>query len=289
MRIAIISDIHGNWTALEAVLVDIRKRGVDQIICAGDYIDPMPSSRRVHDFLMNEKIVSLRGNHEDYVINSFEDPAHIVNTSIQFRAVKVSASLFDAKSIAELKALPFTYSISNKKAGDLLVCHASPISNQRGWRYEILPEVERSLLDSEESTIVCGHWHDPETRIWKNKKLVTAGSVGVPLAGNLAAEYVLLEAAEAEWHVEHLTVRYDPRATIDEYLQSGFVRSGGPVGWLLFYEVVTAKRMISPFLRWLDSRGPRPEKDSEWETFAREYLESIGAWSEVENYLNRSA
>ena len=69
MKTAIIADIHGNFHALEAVLKAIKLENPDEIICAGDMVNPLWDSKQVLELLQSEKIICLRGNHEDYLIN----------------------------------------------------------------------------------------------------------------------------------------------------------------------------------------------------------------------------
>jgi putative phosphoesterase len=285
MRIAIISDIHGNRAALQAALRVIDKSKVDKIICAGDIVDPMPQSREVLEFLIKEKIPCLRGNHEDYVVWAFEDPLHKMSTTIQYRPVKTTASSFDVKSIDLLRRLPMTLEIPSKRAGSLLVCHASPSSNVRGYRYGIDAELEKELLQLPYTAIVCGHWHDPETKIWNSKKLITAGSVGVPLELKHEPEFCILDDESGEWRAEHLKTVYDPTPTLETYVTSGWLKKSGPFGWILFHEVATARRTIVPFNKWVKEKNLEPQSETEWEVVAKDYLVEIGGWAVVRKYL----
>ena len=286
MRIAVVSDIHGNWAALDTVLKDIARRKVDRVICLGDAVDPMPESRKVFSYLVANKIPILRGNHEDYVFAAVSDPNHKMNKLLQFLPVKVTASSFDEASAMEIANLPFTLTEKSSKAGDILFCHASPGSNLRGWRYELDDVTSGELKACAESTIVCGHWHDPETRDWENKRLVAVGSVGVPF-GHIAAEYAILSEAQGHWEIEHLAVPYDPTPTLEAYAQSGWLKAGGPMGWILFHEVAVATRTIVPFYKWLKERVWEPKDISEWAQAVQEYLKLKGDWSVVDRYLNR--
>ncbi|MGK5087992.1 metallophosphoesterase family protein [Bdellovibrionota bacterium FG-2] len=95
MQIAVISDIHGNWPALKAVLEEIQRLGADRIICLGDTINPLPSSKRVLQYLFENEIPVIRGNHEDYVITGFEDKTHELNHSPIFRPIHLVSKTFD--------------------------------------------------------------------------------------------------------------------------------------------------------------------------------------------------
>jgi putative phosphoesterase len=260
MRIAIISDIHGNRAALDAVLNLLSRSKVDQIVCAGDTVDPMPQSREVLEFLLASNIPTLRGNHEDYVVDSFFDPNSKMNTTVQYRPVQVTASSFDKNSIEQVKTLPFTVEFQSKRAGSLLICHASPKSNIKGWRYGIDDQLSKELATVPHTTLACGHWHDPETKIWNGKKLITVGSVGVPLEGKLRPDFCILDDQSGQWEAEHLSCDYDPTPTLEIYSTSGWLKQGGPVGWLLFYEVASASRTIKAVSEMERREKSRPRK-----------------------------
>ena len=67
MRVAFISDLHGNLPALEAVLADINSKEVDRVICNGDIVNPLKESLDVYLLLKEKNIPIIRGNHEDYI------------------------------------------------------------------------------------------------------------------------------------------------------------------------------------------------------------------------------
>jgi|GEM_PF-6987135 len=71
MRIAVLSDIHGNFQALTSILDDIKKQNVDQIIINGDLIGLGPNSKECLDLVMNKKIDLILGNHEQYFLDNY--------------------------------------------------------------------------------------------------------------------------------------------------------------------------------------------------------------------------
>jgi predicted phosphodiesterase len=285
MQIAVISDLHGNWPALEAVMNEIRKLGVEKIICLGDMVDPLPASRRVFEFLMDQKTPMIRGNHEDYIVASFENPDHPINSQLRFKPVQLVASTFSSREVEALKRLPLQFSIDENSPSGLLLCHASPHSNTRGWHFHKSEDMDRELETVVPQTIVCGHWHDPKTINWKDKTLVTAGSVGLPLAEQFEAQFLLLERTPNGWRNQHLTVPYDAEQAISDYIQSGLFHQGGPMAWLLMCELATATRQVGPFFEWMKSNDPNPITDSEWSQNIQRYLEGTGKWPVIESML----
>lgn len=280
MRIAIFSDIHGNIHALNAVLEDIRSFNADVAICAGDILNPLPASRETYELIRELKIPCIRGNHEDYIIQAHSTEPSPIQTDIQFQPVRLVANTFFKNEIEELKRLPLHISIKHPSGKNVLVCHASPNSNKIGYLNEITPELETELLSFEEKFIVCGHWHRPTTKEWKGKTLVIAGSVGIPMQEVSKAEYVQL-ICDGEWQVNHVQVPYNREQAAKEYIESGFVKEGGPIAWLLLDEIISSTRRLAYFFPWLNTKGPKPEAPSDWEAAVIEFLLLNKRWDAI--------
>src|SRR4051812_13958449 len=247
MRVAVISDIHGNKSALEAVLRDIEMQNVDQIICAGDFIDPLPESREVWQMLKARSIPMIRGNHEDYVIAVFKDGSSPQSSDENWKPVRSTAKLFSESDIDEIQSYPISIYI---KELDALICHGSPSSNSKNWRAGVDELMARDLEKESAKLIACGHSHMIRKENWRDKILVMIGSVGVPLHSRPSAEYTILSKNGDEYTVENQFVPYDNVATVRKFVDSGFVKAGFPMSLLLMDEVLTAERKISPFVAW---------------------------------------
>jgi putative phosphoesterase len=262
LRIAVISDIHGNKEALDAVLDDISHQQVDQIICAGDFIDPLPESRIVWQQLKALSIPMIRGNHEDYIISVHLDgPNSPYNVLENWAPVRRTAKLFTTEEATELKKLPLKIFIPEVNA---LICHASPGSNKKGWNKGIDNEMAEGLSAEAAEIIVCGHWHMIREEQWQNKKLVMVGSVGVPLHGKPQAEYSIIEKLSGEWKIENRFVNFDHMSAAKKYVDSGFVADSLPISLLLLEEFKTNERYIAPFMAWKDSNPEGAHHFLEW-------------------------
>lgn len=294
MTIGLVSDIHGNVAALEAVLHELDLLGVDRIYSLGDVIDPLPGSRKAVETLLERNIPSLRGNHEDYVVSARIDPEHTVNTAFNFAPVRLVAQTFDSKLIDEVAAWPLTQPLSQPATSSsgvpvdgpsILLCHASPKANNRGWwRGKVDEALARDLNEVTHDVVVCGHWHDVREDRWRDKTLVSIGSVGLPLKGRFEAEFALLHLEAGR--IEPRVASYDVERTVDEYLRSGWFEQGGPIAWNLMIELATAQRRMSPFFSWLANRTPKTEKD--WSEAVREFLEGTGDWPMIERLRARA-
>jgi putative phosphoesterase len=273
MRIAVLSDIHGNEVALDSVLTDIERQNVDQVICLGDFVDPLPGSQRIWQLLKKMSIPIIRGNHEDYVIDFFRKPEAGFRLPIQFEPIRSVAELFSDSEINELALLPLQ--IPTEK---ILFCHASPRSNLKGYLNEIDDELKTELLAVSQEIIICGHWHHIFEKALGTKRLLAIGSVGIPLNGKTNAEYAILSREKAGWKIENHAVPYDVEQTLREFRESGFLQRGAPVTWLYYDELLTANRKLGPFFQELRSQNLQNVTKEELKSLVQSYLMRIGRW-----------
>lgn len=210
MKIAFISDIHGNIHALEAVIEDINRQGVDSIMCNGDLVGYGPFPNEVISLVRNLKIPSVMGNYDDTIGNmkficgcdyKDEKAMELGQKSIIWTQQNTSEA-----SKEFLRNLSATLRIESggKK---LLAVHGSPLKINEYIFENVQDEYAKELLDSAETDIlVCGHTHIPFSKKAGKGYIINAGSVGKPKHGKPDASYVIL-AINEEVRVE---VRYVP-------------------------------------------------------------------------------
>jgi putative phosphoesterase len=194
MKIAAIYDIHGNLPALEAVLSEIDREGVDVIVVGGDIV-PGPMSRDVLEVLLSlrDRVSWIRGNCEREVVEAFDGGTFSHIQSKEVRADTVWAAEQMERRLRDFMAgLPEKISFHIEGVGEVLFCHGSPRSDM-----EILtvatPEerLMEALAGVKESVVVCGHTHVQFDRVCEGKRVVNAGSVGMPY-GDPGAYWLLL-------------------------------------------------------------------------------------------------
>jgi predicted phosphodiesterase len=283
MRVAVISDLHGNLFAIDAVLEDIRRQGADRIVCAGDIVNPFLGSLEAWQLLKGLKIPCVRGNHEDYM-RAYYDPSirPEVRDAVHFRPSQLVARHLGEELSRELAALPLTMTIPGPSGDDLFICHASPSINNRSYWLGIDDAMAADLKQVEARTIVAGHMHLQWSRAWEDKTLVVAGSVGLPLSSKPRPEYTMLDHRDGRWHVEPRTVAYDQRAAVDEFVERGCAKLGGPIGWMLLDELWSAEARLFHFLpRMGKLPGGLPQDLETWEREAEAYLRELGRWEAI--------
>lgn len=248
MRIAVISDVHGNLAALEAVLEAIAREGVDRLVVAGDVVVGAPDSLACWNLVRSLGYPLLRGNHERYLFDLNTEQAGPEWNSERFGPVQWASRRFDSGDLAAMRSLPLCLRLP--EAPDLLIVHASPRSD----RDAVTEDTSEEQLDEifsgvSETLVVRGHNHLPAARVWGGRTVVTAGSVGLPLDGTTTAKYLLLEHEQGAWRYLRRETRYDVSETVARFLETGYLEEAGPMARLFMEELITARFKIMPFLR----------------------------------------
>jgi predicted phosphodiesterase len=181
MRVAALYDIHGNLPALEAVLEEIQRAGVDQIVVGGDVVPgPMPRETLARLLEVDLPIQFIYGNGEVAVLD--EMAGKVPRVPPQFRDV----IRWNAQQLADYKqsvaSWPKTVGLHIPELGDLLFCHATP-QNENDIFTKLTPEERLSPIfkNIDAAVVVCGHTHMQFDRMIGPTRVVNAGSVGCHL------------------------------------------------------------------------------------------------------------
>jgi putative phosphoesterase len=196
MRIAVICDIHGNLPALDAVLAEIELHDVDGIVVGGDVV-PGPFMAETVDRLrgLGERARFVMGNGDREVVERFDAGARPEDAGdSQFeRFTAWAASRLDREQRDFLASFEAVVRLPVDDVGPVLFCHGSPRSDTEMITQITPPERLRPMLDGvEERTVVCGHTHHQFVLEVDGRRVVNAGSVGMPYQGAAAAFWLLL-------------------------------------------------------------------------------------------------
>lgn len=237
MKLAVVSDIHGNLPALQAVLDDIAAQRVDQVVNLGDILSGPLLVRETADFLMAQGWTTVAGNHERQLLRLLDRPPPQLDTrdSDGYAATQVTTA-----HVGWLRALPATHWL----APDVLLVHGIPGDDLVYWLETTTPdfgrngslgirpataaEVQERLvgggLGAERASLVlCGHTHVPRAVHCGGTLIVNPGSVGVPAYegthphahethnGSPDARYAIVERRAGRWHARLCSVPYDFR------------------------------------------------------------------------------
>ena len=226
MKIAVISDIHGNMQALDSVLKDIKSQKCEKILCLGDLALAGPQPDKVIDFIKEQKDWEVIQGNTDKLIGDFH-PALADELKSKFE-VMGNALEYDVNSLTQeqkeyLKNLPAqkTFMIDGVK---ILAVHGSPRRNNE----DILPdrpikEIEEILKNADADLIFCGHTHIPCGYQTTHKQtVVNAGSVGRPMTEDAKPCYVVTEIENGKFSIEHRFVDYNRNLAAELLMQREF-------------------------------------------------------------------
>ena len=212
VKVAVISDLHGNIEALNSVFEDIDNLGIKKVLILGDLAIMGPEPNEAINFTrkLSEKYDTeiIQGNTDLMIINEgLPNFPEFIQNAIQYAKDTVSA-----ENKEYLKNLPAQKSIVIGKTSILMV-HGSPRKNDEN----ILPakpieEIKPMIEGVKESLILCGHTHLPAGYQIEKQTIVNDGSVGRPLTGDQKACYVVLdidEEKENTFSVEHRFIAFD--------------------------------------------------------------------------------
>jgi len=228
MKIAVLSDIHGNYIALQKCIDYALNKGIDTFIFLGDYVGELAYPQKTMEILFSLKqkynCFFIKGNKEDYWINyqmngeqgwkeydSTTGSLYYTYYNLTSKDLAFFKSLFHKDELAFEGLLPIT------------ICHGSPQKANE----KLLQNNEKTLTIIENnisSYILCGHTH-VQGKIEHNGKVVlNVGSVGVSLHGNGKAQFMILQGTQEEWDYEFISLDYDVEKVIEDLYLSGLVK-----------------------------------------------------------------
>lgn len=241
MRIAVVSDIHGNLTALQAVVQDLRKHSPDGVFQLGDLVANGARPAEVFDWMFALGWKGVYGNTDEMlwapeilntVATRFPSRKKLREVLINEIGPVVRGMLGEMR-LATLKKLP-----PHLREGKFFFCHASPSSTWVSPREGASDaEFEEAYGTVEEQVVVYGHIHTPFVRKTAGKVIVNTGSVSLSYDGDYRASYVLLE----ENQVIHRRVEYDVQKERRLILESSLPRRE----WLA--TILTTAKYQDPF------------------------------------------
>ena len=215
MRIALISDIHANIVALEAVMKAIRRHSPDMILSLGDQVNLGPCPKETLELLRQENVTCLHGNHERYILSAMSgDPAY---NGANFAVPRYHASLLSPEEIT----LPHQLELEG-----ITFCHAMP-GDDRFPVYDpalALPRLCEMTFDKP-THIICGHGHNPTHIHSGNLTIDSIGAVGCMDDGVPGtAPYVILTLEHGQAMLRPYYVSYDTHRLKEMFISGGMAQ-----------------------------------------------------------------
>lgn len=233
MKLAVLSDIHGNWPALEAVAADIDSWQPDKVLVNGDIVNDGPSNLACWSYIAQRRAADnwhvLRGNHEEYVAE-WRDPA-TPRTGPAFDLVRLSRWTFEQLNgeVDDLAALPERWDWSAPDATTLVAMHGTLHGNRAGIYPFTTDRDVRERIVTTSRVFVTAHTHVAHMRLLNRTQVVNVGSVGIPGDGDGRAAYGRFTWTPVRgWEVRIVRVPYERSAAERDYYTSGFMDEAGP-------------------------------------------------------------
>jgi len=248
MQIAVLSDIHGNLPALEAVAAEIDRLCPDLVFVAGDFQNRGPNPREVTEFVAKSGWTLLRGNHEDYVILQSQKARTEQNTDYyNWLPARWTADL-TSDFVESIKQLPIATTFIGPDNLSITIAHGSPRSNNEGFFPTTTEAKAREMIGSDPPSLLCvGHSHLPLVRQVNTTLLVNVGAVGFPFDGDRRASFGLLTWDRDRWEVEILRIEYAVEKVLEEFERVNFYQGAGPLSYLIRRELESARPHLTPF------------------------------------------
>jgi predicted phosphodiesterase len=233
--LGVLSDIHGNRTALEAVIADGTDRGVERWWALGDLVAIGPDPVETLEMLANlPNLFATAGNTERYVLTGDRPAPHaddvVANPELLGLFVAVEASFSWTRGALStggwldwLTALPLEVRIEVDDGTRLLGVHASPGRDDGDGITPHRPddELRAALAGVGADIVIAGHTHQPTDRIVGDIRAVNGGSVSNPITDDLRASYVIVHGDRRGHRLEHRRVTYDRDAFLRRLRFSG--------------------------------------------------------------------
>lgn len=233
MKIAILSDIHSNVYALEAVLHDAKQRACDKLANLGDILYGPISPRDTYNLLLENEFLTISGNQDRQI---YEATQAEISSNPTMRFILDDLG---SEPLEWMRSLPFDMQVN----ADLYFCHGTPTSDliylledvSSGTAQLRSDDEIRQLLSGQKTKLVCcGHTHIPRfVKLSSGTFVLNPGSVGLqaytdeePVFHSMEnysdrASYAIVELVGSEWVVEHVRVAYDVASAVEKCLSRG--------------------------------------------------------------------
>lgn len=244
MKIAVLSDVHANYAALEAVVADIDTWQPDHVVVAGDLVNRGPRPRECLALIQQRYQCDgwqmLFGNHEEYVLTHFVPGAPRSGPRFETHRPSYWTGCQLDGHLALLRQMPRQISMEGPSGGEIRFTHAS-MGGLRDGIYTWTPDTAlRSKISPAPEVLCVGHTHRPLVRRLDGTLIVNAGSAGLPFDGDQRASYARLTGERDGWQAEIVRVPYDLTRAERDFYDTGYLDDAGALVRLVYLELQQA-------------------------------------------------
>lgn len=296
-QLALISDIHANLPALQAVANEIRTRRPDAVYVLGDLINGGPWPGEVLEMLEAFGWPVLMGNHDDAVLQlgtERMEPRYADRE--RYAPLWWTRERLSGPQVRRLASAPLERKLTFEVAPPLRLVHGIPGNFFVGFRPDSPDDWSvRNLGGVSERFVAGGHTHVAMIRrvgapgyrggLMADRApgdswvLVNTGSVGMPYDGDPRAAYIWLEGGPDGWRGEISRIAYDWARVEAEYRRSGLLSAGGVMGEMMLRSILTGLPWVSDFAWWLRERGEEAGTDMRQAQQRYDTIHGPGRWA----------
>jgi putative phosphoesterase len=213
MRMAILSDIHGNMIALNAVIADMSSRSIDKIAVLGDIITDFPDdTNNIIDIIKDIGDYIIIGNREYYLLNKYKE-----SESIQLQTMKETYAILSDKNKKYIETLPEQIALKYNDAISIRCVHGSPFLIGELLYSNNIELIKKCLNSINERILLYGHTHFQWYDNIKGKYIINPGSVGINYDGKSTAQYTIIENSLKDINIEQYSIKYDINEVKNRY------------------------------------------------------------------------
>jgi predicted phosphodiesterase len=251
MKLAVLSDIHGNLPALEAVLDDVQRWNPDRVIINGDVINRGPDSLGCLQ-LIEEQLNGcyiLKGNHEEFVLECAQKPFIAGNQRHELRRFAHWTIEQLGTRLQQVRDWHEDLDLIDPDGGELHITHGTRLGKRDGIGQKTAPEKLPAKLGDPKQLFITAHTHQPLVLDYEGTLVVNTGSVGSPFDRDPRAAYGRFTFHAGRWNAEIIRLAYDRARTERAYEETGFLEGGGPFARILLAELRQSRGHMAPWMR----------------------------------------
>lgn len=250
MKIAILSDIHGNIVAFNKVIEDAKKNGVKKYVILGDMLTDFPATNEIIDKIREITPHVIRGNRENYLLEYEKTKQDDKWKKIQNSSVSYYYHKLRRDNIEYIKSLQENLSL-NFEGVKVKAVHGSPYRISQLLYFHDLALVNKVFEDLQEDLLVYGHNHEITEYREKNKKVILqSGPIGMHNNQLNIPQYAIINCNNGRFTIEKRQVAYD-KEELKRVIKNSDILSTKAKTWqnLCFYCIATGKDIRTSFIR----------------------------------------
>lgn len=249
MKLAVFSDIHSNYAALDTCFKQAVKQKVEGFLLLGDYVTdcpfPLKTMQLLYEIKNNYPTWMIRGNREEYLLTH-----HHASKKTWTASSSTGSLLYTYENLTQcdldfFHTLPMTSLVEIDAYPKILLCHGSPMDTKEHL-YANASVTDAYFSRIKEQYMFAGHTHIQEMACGRETYFLNPGSLGMPLQEDTKAQFALLEGEDKQWHIKLCQLEYDVTNLLHEFETSGLISKGKWFAKIMRLQIQTGHDYLNP-------------------------------------------